>query len=98
MSLQGPHDAHQQQPGSEITVNQSLFCFQPTSGVTSSGIFVGDDPLKFYYPVLVHHIFVVFVISRGIHAVLRRANFPLVISQILVSISIADRLSVVTDK
>lgn len=86
MSLQGPHAAHQQQPNGEVIVNQSLFCFQPTSGVTSSGVFAGDDPLKFYFPLLLYHVCIIFVLSRGIHAVLRRANFPLVISQILVII------------
>jgi hypothetical protein len=85
MSLpQDPHGAHHQQE--EVSVNQSLFCFEPTSrGVTSSGVFAGDDPLKFYFPQLLYHVCIVFVLSRSIHAVLRRANFPLVISQILVS-------------
>ncbi|GJN12581.1 hypothetical protein PR202_ga30867 [Eleusine coracana subsp. coracana] len=87
MSLKGPHAAHELQPHGEVSVNQSLFCFEPTSSVTSSGVFAGDDPLKFYFPLLLIHVCVVFLLSRGIHAVLlRRFNFPLVISQILAGV------------
>ncbi|TVU00721.1 hypothetical protein EJB05_53831 [Eragrostis curvula] len=87
MSLQGPHDAHELQPGQEVSVNQSLFCFQPNPvATTSSGVFAGDDPFKFYFPLFLYHVCVVFALSRGIHAVLRRAHFPLVISQILAGV------------
>ncbi|KAK3120886.1 hypothetical protein QOZ80_8BG0643100 [Eleusine coracana subsp. coracana] len=87
MSLKGPHAAHELQPHGEVSVNQSLFCFEPTSGVTSSGVFAGDDPLKFYFPLLLIHVCVVFLLSRGIHAAaLRRFHFPLVISQILAGV------------
>ncbi|KAL5232536.1 hypothetical protein ABZP36_031312 [Zizania latifolia] len=79
MSLTAPDTAHLQ----EDYVNKSLFCFQPDSGATSSGVFTGDDPLKFYFPLLLYHICIVFALSRAIHAVLRRANVPLVICQIL---------------
>ncbi|XP_062192462.1 cation/H(+) antiporter 15-like [Phragmites australis] len=67
----------------EVSVDKSLFCFQPDSGATSSGVFAGDDPLKFYFPLLLYHVCIVFALSRAIHAVLRRASVPLVISQIL---------------
>ncbi|XP_039817325.1 cation/H(+) antiporter 15-like [Panicum virgatum] len=68
----------------ELTVNRSLFCFPPNnSAATSSGVFAGDDPLKFYFPLLLYHVCTVFALSRAIHALLRRANVPLVISQIL---------------
>ncbi|XP_062196383.1 cation/H(+) antiporter 15-like [Phragmites australis] len=80
MSLEGPRAAHLQ---GEVSVNKSLFCFQPNSGATSSGVFAGDDPLNFYFPLLLYHVCIVFALSRAIHALLRRANVPLVISQIL---------------
>jgi hypothetical protein len=44
----------------------------------------GDDPLKFYFPLLLYHVCAVFALSRGVHALLSRANVPLVISQIVV--------------
>ncbi|KAF8712715.1 hypothetical protein HU200_028480 [Digitaria exilis] len=71
-------------PHGEVTVNRSLFCFPANnSASTSSGIFAGDDPLKFYFPLLLYHVCIVFFLSRVIHALLRRSNVPLVISQIL---------------
>ncbi|XP_040382864.1 cation/H(+) antiporter 15-like [Oryza brachyantha] len=80
MSLAAPATVRLQK---EANVNQSLFCFQTNSGATSSGVFAGDDPLKFYFPLFLYHVCIVFALSRGIQAVLRRANVPLVISQIL---------------
>ncbi|KAF0918786.1 hypothetical protein E2562_026162 [Oryza meyeriana var. granulata] len=79
MSLAAPATVHLQ----EANVNKSLFCFQPNSGATSSGVFAGDDPLKFYFPLFLYHVCIVFALSRAIHAVLGRASVPLVISQIL---------------
>ncbi|RCV30312.1 hypothetical protein SETIT_6G084500v2 [Setaria italica] len=80
MSLEDPSIG----PHGEATVNRSLFCFPPNnSAATSSGIFAGDDPLKFYFPLLLYHVCIVFALSRAVHALLRRANVPLVISQIL---------------
>jgi hypothetical protein len=67
-----------------VNVNKSLFCFDHDSGATSSGVFAGDDPLKFYFPLFLYHVCTVFALSRAINALLRRANVPLVISQILV--------------
>jgi hypothetical protein len=68
-----------------VYLNKSLFCFEANTGATSSGVFAGDDPLKFYFPLLLYHICVVFVLSRTIHGhVLGRVGVPLVISQILV--------------
>jgi hypothetical protein len=62
------------------------FCFPPNnSAATSSGVFAGDDPLKFYFPQLLVNVCTVFAVSRAIHAVLSRANIPIVISQIIVS-------------
>jgi hypothetical protein len=88
MSLEAlPTDAHLHGDG---TVNKSLFCFPPNNSAaaaTSSGVFAGDDPLKFYFPLLLCHVCIVFALSRAIHALLRRASVPLVISQILVRIS-----------
>ncbi|WVZ95387.1 hypothetical protein U9M48_041156 [Paspalum notatum var. saurae] len=66
-----------------VTVNKSLFCFPPNAVATSAGIFAGDDPLKFYFPLLLYHVSTVFALSQAVHAVLRRANVPLVISQIV---------------
>ncbi|XP_052166482.1 cation/H(+) antiporter 15-like [Oryza glaberrima] len=66
-----------------VNVNKSLFCFDHDSGATSSGVFAGDDPLKFYFPLFLYHVCTVFALSRAINALLRRANVPLVISQIL---------------
>ncbi|CAO2210317.1 unnamed protein product [Urochloa humidicola] len=71
-------------PHGEVTVDKSLFCFPPNnSAATSSGIFAGDDPLKFYFPLLLCHVCIVFALSRAVHSLLRRAHVPLVISQIL---------------
>ncbi|CAL5008900.1 unnamed protein product [Urochloa decumbens] len=71
-------------PHGEVTVDKSLFCFRPNnSAATSSGIFAGDDPLKFYFPLLLSHVCIVFALSRAVHSLLRRAHVPLVISQIL---------------
>ncbi|KAL6857172.1 hypothetical protein ACP4OV_018554 [Aristida adscensionis] len=89
MSSEGdPHnaaqiDAHQH---GDLHVNQSLFCFDANTGATSSGIFAGDDPLKFYFPLLLYHVCIIFALSHAIHAVLRRAHVPLVISQILAGV------------
>jgi hypothetical protein len=47
-------------------------------------VFAGDDPLKFYFPQLLVNVCTVFAVSRAIHAVLSRANIPIVISQIIV--------------
>uniref|UniRef100_A0ACD5ZYE2 Uncharacterized protein n=1 Tax=Avena sativa TaxID=4498 RepID=A0ACD5ZYE2_AVESA len=67
-----------------VHLNKSLFCFDPNTGATSSGVFTGDDPLKFYFPLLLYHICGVFVLSRTIHVtVLGRHGVPFVISQIL---------------
>ncbi|KAJ1266973.1 hypothetical protein BS78_07G021000 [Paspalum vaginatum] len=77
MSLGASPGAHQ------VTVNKSLFCFPPNAVATSAGVFAGDDPLKFYFPLLLYHVCTVFALSRAVHAVLRRANVPLVISQIV---------------
>ena len=83
MSLEAPPGPGAPLHG-ELTVNRSLFCFPPNnSAATSSGVFAGDDPLKFYFPLLLYHVCTVFALSRAIHALLRRANVPLVISQIL---------------
>ncbi|XP_004974496.1 cation/H(+) antiporter 15 [Setaria italica] len=67
------------------TGNRTPFCFPPnnSAAATSSGVFAGDDPLKFYFPQLLSNVCIVFVVSRAIHAVLRRANIPIVISQII---------------
>ncbi|CAO2205576.1 unnamed protein product [Urochloa humidicola] len=68
------------------TANRSPFCFPriPTnSAATSSGIFAGDDPLKFYFPQLLSNVCIVFILSRAIHALLQRAHIPLIISQII---------------
>jgi hypothetical protein len=68
-----------------VQLNKSLFCFDPNTGATSSGVFTGDDPLKFYFPLLLYHICVIFVLSRAIHGtLLGRAGVPLAISQIFV--------------
>lgn len=68
----------------EVTVNKSIFCFPLNDSVaTSSGVFAGDDPLKFYFPLLLYHVCAVFALSRAVHALLGRANVPLVISQIV---------------
>ncbi|XP_047050232.1 cation/H(+) antiporter 15-like [Lolium rigidum] len=67
-----------------VQLNKSLFCFEADTGATSSGVFAGDDPLKFYFPLLLYHICVVFILSRAIHGtLLGRAGVPLAISQIL---------------
>ncbi|CAL5008899.1 unnamed protein product [Urochloa decumbens] len=66
--------------------NRSPFCFPPVptnSAATSSGIFAGDDPLKFYFPQLLSNVCIVFILSRAIHALLQRAHIPLIISQII---------------
>lgn len=68
----------------EATVNKSLFCFPVDSGATSSGLFAGDDPLKFYFPLLLYHVCIVFILSHSIHSFLLRRSVPLVISQIIV--------------
>ncbi|CAO2200155.1 unnamed protein product [Urochloa humidicola] len=66
------------------TANRSPFCFPPNnSAATSSGIFAGDDPLKFYFPQLLSNVCIVFALSRAIHALLSRAHTPLIISQII---------------
>nr|CAB3481947.1 unnamed protein product [Digitaria exilis] len=82
MSLQPPP------AGEVVTLNRSaLFCFPPNnSAAISSGIFAGDDPLKFYFPQFLYHVCIVFALSRAIHSLLRRANVPLVISQILAGV------------
>ncbi|KAM3254454.1 hypothetical protein ACQJBY_048140 [Aegilops geniculata] len=68
----------------EVVVNRSLYCFEHSSGrPTSSGIFAGDDPLKFYFPLLLYHICIIFILSHAMYAVFRRVGIPLVISQIL---------------
>ena len=69
----------------EAVVNRSLYCFEHSSGrPTSSGVFAGDDPLKFYFPLLLYHICIIFILSQAMYAVFRRVGIPLVISQILV--------------
>ncbi|KAL6658792.1 hypothetical protein ACP70R_002832 [Stipagrostis hirtigluma subsp. patula] len=83
MSQGEPHTPHEH---GEVTVDPSLFCFDANAGATSSGVFAGDDPLKFYFPLLLYHVCIVFGLSNAIHAVLRRANVPLVISQILAGV------------
>jgi hypothetical protein len=71
-----------------VQLKKSLFCFEADTGATSSGVFAGDDPLKFYFPLLLYHICVVFILSRAIHGtLLGRAGVPLAISQILVRTS-----------
>ncbi|CAD6266420.1 unnamed protein product [Miscanthus lutarioriparius] len=80
MSREAPPAPHLQ---GEVTVNKSRFCFPPNSVATSAGVFAGDDPLKFYFPLLLYHVCAVFALSRGVHALLSRANVPLVISQIV---------------
>ena len=81
MSREAPPAPHLQ---GEVTVNKSRFCFPLNSVATSAGVFAGDDPLKFYFPLLLYHVCAVFALSRGVHALLSRANVPLVISQIVV--------------
>lgn len=69
----------------EVHVNRSLYCFENNSGrPASSGVFAGDDPLKFYFPLLLYHICIIFILSHAMYAVFRRVGIPLVISQILV--------------
>ncbi|CAD6341266.1 unnamed protein product [Miscanthus lutarioriparius] len=80
MSRETPPAPHLQGEG---TVNKSRFCFPPNAVATSAGVFAGDDPLKFYFPLLLYHVCAVFALSRGVHALLSRANVPLVISQIV---------------
>ncbi|CAO2164618.1 unnamed protein product [Urochloa humidicola] len=64
--------------------NRSPFCFPPNnSAATSSGIFAGDDPLKFYFPQLLSNVCIVFALSRATHALLSHAHIPLIISQII---------------
>ncbi|KAF8669777.1 hypothetical protein HU200_050946 [Digitaria exilis] len=83
MSLEAPPPPGAN-PHGEVSVNRSLFCFPANnSASTSSGIFAGEDPLKFYFPLLLYHVCIVFFLSRVIHALLRRSSVPLVISQIL---------------
>ncbi|EMS59304.1 Cation/H(+) antiporter 15 [Triticum urartu] len=67
----------------EVAVNRSLYCLEPNSRPTSSGVFAGDDPLKFYFPLLLYHICIIFILSQAMYAVFRRVGIPLVISQIL---------------
>ncbi|XP_066375313.1 cation/H(+) antiporter 16-like [Miscanthus floridulus] len=89
MSREAPPAPHLQ---GEVTVNKSRFCFPLNSVATSAGVFTGDDPLKFYFPLLLYHVCAVFALSRGVHALLSHANVPLVISQIMAAVLLGPSL------
>ncbi|XP_073012242.1 cation/H(+) antiporter 15-like [Typha latifolia] len=63
-------------------LNQSIFCYR-ASMTSSAGIWLGDNPLNFSMPLLLYQIIIIFVASRLVHAVLRRLDQPIVISQIM---------------
>ncbi|RRT46213.1 hypothetical protein B296_00018939 [Ensete ventricosum] len=51
---------------------------------TSSGIWIGDNPLNFALPTLMFQIVIVFFVSRATHAVFRLLGQPIHVSQIVV--------------
>lgn len=62
----------------------SMLCY-PAVRVTSAGVWIGDNPLDFSFPLLIYQISIIFIFSRIIHFFLRRLCQPVAISQIIVS-------------
>ena len=60
-----------------------IFCHRAIM-TTSSGIWIGDNPLNFTLPTLIFQIVMVFFIYRATHAVFRLFGQPIHVSQIVV--------------
>ncbi|THU58113.1 hypothetical protein C4D60_Mb03t10760 [Musa balbisiana] len=62
-----------------------IFCHRAAM-TTSSGIWIGDNPLNFSLPTLMYQLVLVFVIYRATHAVFRLFGQPIHVSQIVAGI------------
>ncbi|CAL9748829.1 unnamed protein product [Musa acuminata subsp. burmannicoides] len=62
-----------------------IFCHRAVM-TTSSGIWIGDNPLNFTLPTLIFQIVMVFFIYRATHAVFRLFGQPIHVSQIVAGI------------
>lgn len=61
----------------------STYCYRAML-TTSSGIWLGDNPLHFSLPILLYQIILIFLLSHLTHLVLRRFGQPLIVSQVVV--------------
>ncbi|KAL0904971.1 hypothetical protein M5K25_027138 [Dendrobium thyrsiflorum] len=64
---------------------ERVFCFHAIM-TTSTGIWLGDNPLMFSLPLLLFQIALIFIFTRISHSILRRLSIPIVISQIIAGI------------
>ncbi|RRT75436.1 hypothetical protein B296_00029444 [Ensete ventricosum] len=72
-------------PGTLTTAMRSINCY-PAMLTTSAGIWLGDNPLRFSFPILLYQIIIIFVVSNLTHVVLARLRQPIIMSQIVVTL------------
>lgn len=65
------------------SMRQAIFCYRSMM-TWSGGVWRGNNPFDFSFPVLLYQIILVFVATRVVHSFLRRLSQPQVISQIIV--------------
>ncbi|XP_038971190.1 cation/H(+) antiporter 15-like [Phoenix dactylifera] len=63
----------------------SMLCY-PAIKATSAGVWIGDNPLEFSFPLLIYQIIIIFIFSRITHFFLRRLSQPVAISQIIAGV------------
>ncbi|KAG1360748.1 cation/H(+) antiporter 15-like [Cocos nucifera] len=62
-----------------------MLCY-PAIRATSSGVWIGDNPLDFSFPLLIYQITIIFIFCRITHFFLRRFSQPVAISQIIAGV------------
>lgn len=63
--------------------DNSIYCYRAML-TTSTGIWLGDNPLHFSLPILLYQIILIFLLSNLTHLLLRRFGQPLIVSQVVV--------------
>ncbi|KAG6467847.1 hypothetical protein ZIOFF_072411 [Zingiber officinale] len=62
--------------------DNSIYCYRAML-TTSTGIWLGDNPLHFSLPILLYQIILIFLLSNLTHLLLRRFGQPLIVSQVV---------------
>ncbi|KAJ4774681.1 Cation/H(+) antiporter 15 [Rhynchospora pubera] len=79
-----PEDLYHNDTAAQLS-REMFFCHRADRTI-SAGIFLGDLPLDYSFPLFLYQITVIFVSTRLVHAVLRNIGVPIVISQLIAGV------------
>jgi hypothetical protein len=77
-----PEDLYHNDTG--LQQGPGLFFCHRADMTISAGIFLGDFPLDYSFPLFLYQITVIFVSTRLVHGICRNFGLPIVISQLIV--------------